>query len=85
VGLTTLHHKNKLVMKNLTHSLNKLKKFEQTSAFQIADGNCFLEQERRAGGGMYETRYHNNIINVDIWVLVVLLHDSAHPSTAAHT
>jgi hypothetical protein len=47
-----------------THSSNKPKKFKQTSAYQKADGNCFLRQERSADGGIHATRDHNNITNV---------------------
>jgi hypothetical protein len=48
-----------------TQSPNKPKKFKQTlSACQKADGNCFLEQERSADGGIHATRDHNNVTNV---------------------
>jgi hypothetical protein len=38
-----------------THSPKKLKKFRQMSAFQKADGSCFLGQERIAYGGIHAT------------------------------
>jgi hypothetical protein len=45
-------------------SPNKPKKFKQTlSAFQKANGNCFLGQERSADGGIHATR-DNNIRHV---------------------
>jgi hypothetical protein len=44
-----------------THSPNKLKQFKQTSGRQKADGNCFLEQERSADGGIHATRDHDNV------------------------
>jgi hypothetical protein len=48
-----------------TYSPNKQKKFKQTwSVCQIADGNCFLGQERSADGGIHATRDHNNVTNV---------------------
>jgi hypothetical protein len=47
-----------------THSLNKPKKFKQTSACQKADGNCFLELERSADGGIHATGDHNNVTSV---------------------
>jgi hypothetical protein len=47
-----------------THSPNKLKKFRQTSAFQKADGICFLGQERSAYGGIHATWDHNNVRGV---------------------
>jgi hypothetical protein len=34
--------------------------FKQTYAYQKADGNCFLGQERSADGGIYATRNQNN-------------------------
>jgi hypothetical protein len=38
----------------------KPQKFIQTlSAFQKADGKCFLEQERSADGGIHATGDHN--------------------------
>jgi hypothetical protein len=39
------------------------KNFKQTlSAYQKADGNCFLGQERSAAGGIHATRDYSNII-----------------------
>jgi hypothetical protein len=39
-----------------THSLNKTKKFKQTSSVcKEADGNCFLGQEWRADGAILAT------------------------------
>jgi hypothetical protein len=44
------------------HSPNKPKKVKQTlSACQKADGNCFLQQERNADGGIHATMGHNNV------------------------
>jgi hypothetical protein len=40
-------------------------KFRETlSAHQVADGNCFLGQERSCGGGFYATRDHSIIKSV---------------------
>jgi hypothetical protein len=39
-------------------------KFKQTSACQKTDVNCFLGQERSAGGGINATRDHNNVRSV---------------------
>jgi hypothetical protein len=47
-----------------TNSPNKPKKFKQMFACQKADGNCFLGQERSAGGGIHVTRDHNNVRSV---------------------
>jgi hypothetical protein len=47
-----------------THSPKKPKKFKQTSARKVIDGNCFLGQERSADGGIHATRDHNNITSV---------------------
>jgi hypothetical protein len=45
-----------------THSPNKPKKFKQTlSAYQKADGYCFLGQERSSGGGIHATMDHSNV------------------------
>jgi hypothetical protein len=46
------------------HSPNRLKKFKQTTAYQKADGICFLGQEMSADGGIHVTRDHNNIRSV---------------------
>jgi hypothetical protein len=46
------------------HSSNKTNKLKQTSAWQRADGNCFLGQERSADGGIHATRDHNNFSSV---------------------
>jgi hypothetical protein len=43
----------------LFHSLNKLKKFKQTSTCKKVDSSCFLGQERRPGGGIHATKDHN--------------------------
>jgi hypothetical protein len=47
-----------------THSPKKPKKFKQTSAYQKADANCLLEQERSADCGIHATRDHNNVRSV---------------------
>jgi hypothetical protein len=47
-----------------THLPNKQNNFKQTSAYQKADGSCFLGQERSADGGIHAARDHNNIRNV---------------------
>jgi hypothetical protein len=47
-----------------THPPDKLKKFEQTSAHQKADGTCFLDQERNADDGIHVTRDHSNVRSV---------------------
>jgi hypothetical protein len=48
-----------------THSPNKTKKFIQMlPACQKADGNCFLRQEKNAGGGIHATSNHNIVKSV---------------------
>jgi hypothetical protein len=48
-----------------THSPNKPKKFKQTlSAWQKADGICFLGQEMSADVGIHALRDHNNVTSV---------------------
>jgi hypothetical protein len=47
-----------------THSPDKTKKFEQTSACHKADGNCFLGQEMSADGGIHATMGYNNVRGV---------------------
>jgi hypothetical protein len=47
-----------------THLPNKPKNVKQTSAYQKADGSCFLGHERSADGGIFATRDHNNIRSV---------------------
>jgi hypothetical protein len=42
-----------------THSPNKQKMFQQTSACLKADGNCILGHNRGANGGIHATRNHN--------------------------
>jgi hypothetical protein len=50
---------------NIVYSPNKQKNFKQTlSAYQKADGNCFLGQERSADGGIHATRDHNNVTRI---------------------
>jgi hypothetical protein len=39
-------------------------KFQQMSACQKADGNCFLGQERSADGGIHAARDHSSIREV---------------------
>jgi hypothetical protein len=59
---------NQRVMKSsgCSHIYHKKpKKFKQSlSAYQKADSNCFLEQERSADGRIHATRYHNNVRSV---------------------
>jgi hypothetical protein len=45
-----------------THSASKHKKFQQTlPAYQKADGNCFLKQERHTDSGIHEPKDHKFI------------------------
>jgi hypothetical protein len=80
------------------HTFNKqAKKVYINLVCQKADGNCFLEQERSADGGIHATMDHNNNISVlqntkklcrakgELISGVVLLHDNAHLHTAAST
>jgi hypothetical protein len=47
------------------HSPDKLKKFKQMlPACQIADGSCFLGQERNADDGIHATRVNSNVKSV---------------------
>jgi hypothetical protein len=47
-----------------THSPSKPEKLKQTSAYQKADGICFLGQERSSDGGIYASRDCSNIRSV---------------------
>jgi hypothetical protein len=47
------------------HAFTKqAKTFRQTSAYQKADDNCFLGQERSTDGGIHATRDHKNVRSV---------------------
>jgi hypothetical protein len=47
-----------------THSSNRTRTFKEASACLIANGNCFLGQERNADGGISAIRDHKSIRSV---------------------
>jgi hypothetical protein len=99
VNAYTKEHSQQWIYTHSSQTPRKFK--QTLSTCQKADGNCLLGQERSADGRIHATRDHSNVISVlrnnkrtalgqnkrrgMLTHGVMLLHDNAHPHTAART